>query len=309
MGDHVLVIGATLLDVKGKPTSGMDTGTSNPGRIRFARGGTARNVAENLARLGADVVLISAVGDDPTGQQLMSQTAVAGVDVENVLRVAENVTGAYMAVLENDGSLAVALDDVSVMEAVSSAYLNNNRRLFRDASIIMMDGSLTPAAMKTVARLAKQYDVPLCADPSSARLAYKLRPYLSQLCLVVPNEIEAAELCELDYYGINPDDSLDLARQLVQLGVETVVLTLANFGLDYATSDEVGYIPPTYSEKVDSTGTGDSVTAAILFGMLNDLPIVESIRLGAAAASLTLQTSETVVRDLSLDMLYDHLIV
>jgi pseudouridine kinase len=46
-----------------------------------------------------------------------------------------------------------------------------------------------------------------------------------------------------------------------------------------------------------------------MFGMVNDLPITEAIRLGAAAASLTLQTSETVVPDLSLDMLYDHLIV
>jgi pseudouridine kinase len=60
---------------------------------------------------------------------------------------------------------------------------------------------------------------------------------------------------------------------------------------------------------VDATGTGDAVTAAIMFGMLNNLPPIEAIRLGAAAASLTLQTAETVVPDLSLDMLYDHLIV
>jgi pseudouridine kinase len=46
-----------------------------------------------------------------------------------------------------------------------------------------------------------------------------------------------------------------------------------------------------------------------MFGMVNDFPITEAIRLGAAAGSLTLQTGETVVPDLSLDMLYDHLIV
>jgi pseudouridine kinase len=43
--------------------------------------------------------------------------------------------------------------------------------------------------------------------------------------------------------------------------------------------------------------------------MINDLPTIESIRLGAAAASINLQTNDTVVPDLSLDMLYDHLIV
>ncbi len=46
-----------------------------------------------------------------------------------------------------------------------------------------------------------------------------------------------------------------------------------------------------------------------MFGMLNNLSTVESIRLGAAAAGLTLQTAETAVPDLSLDMLYEHLIV
>ena len=46
-----------------------------------------------------------------------------------------------------------------------------------------------------------------------------------------------------------------------------------------------------------------------MYGLLNDMPALECIRLGAAAASLTVQTSHTVVPNLSLDMLYDHLTV
>ncbi len=309
MGEHILVIGATLLDTKGKPLAGLEPGTSNPANVRITRGGTARNVAENLGRLGADVILISAVGHDVIGDQLLSQTADAGVDVSHVLQEDDYHTGAYLAVLEDDGSLSVALDDVSVMQTITSGYLYRLRRLFRDASLIMMDGSLSPDAMSTVVRLAEQYGVPLCADPSSARLAYKLRPFLSHLHLVVPNQMEAAELLQIDLSGHDPDSNPDLARLLVQAGVGTAVLTLSNYGLSYATSDEVGFLPASYAHIIDNTGTGDAVTAAIMFGMLNDLPTIEAIRLGAAAASLTVQTNETVVRDLSLDMLYDHLIV
>ncbi|MFQ5400904.1 MAG: carbohydrate kinase family protein [Anaerolineae bacterium] len=307
MGEHVLVIGAMLLDTKGKPTSGLEPGTSNPGKIRFTRGGTARNVSENLGRLGASVKLVSAIGQDLTGERLLQQTAAAGVDIERVQVIEGENTGAYIAIIENDGSLAVALDDVSVMEHVTPKFLHDHRRLFRDADMVMIDGSLTLPAMKTAVRLADQYGVPLCADPSSARLAYKLRPYLPSLHLVVPNVVEAAELCQMDYY--ETDDSLDLARRLSQLGVGTVILTRPDFGLDYATTDETGHIPANYSEMVDSTGTGDAVTAAVMFGMINNLSTIESIRLGAAAASLTLQTEETAVPDLSLDMLYEHLIV
>jgi len=309
MSEHVLVIGAMLLDTKGKPIAGLEPGTSNPASIRSTRGGTARNVAENLSHLGAEVILFSAVGDDPTGERLLAQTARSGVNVDHVLTVPGRNTGAYMAILDSDGLLSVALDDVTVMEHVTPSYINRNRRLIRDAAMVMIDGSLSQATMQTVVRLAGKYERPLCADPSSTRLAYKLRPHLSSLRLVVPNEAEAAELCQTEFYGHDPDASLEMALQLVRMGVETVVLTLANYGLDYATSDETGYIPANYSEIVDSTGTGDAVTAAIMFGMLNKLSTIESIRLGAAAASLTLQSAETAVPDLSLDMLYDHLIV
>lgn len=309
MGEHVLVIGAILLDTKGKPYDGLEPNTSNPAEVRITRGGTARNVAENLGLLGAEVVLMSAIGDDLIGHQLVEQTAAAGVNVEYVQVIEGENTGAYLAVLEEDGSLSVALDDVQVMRHITTKYLKKHSQLFEDASIVMMDGSLSEAAMAKVVELCQQFNVPLCADPSSARLAYKLRPYLSHLHLVVPNEVEAAELCQCDYTGHDPDVSLDLARSLVKQGVKNVVVTLFDFGLDYATPKETGYIPPSYMEMVDSTGTGDAVTSAIIFGMINDLPTIQSIRLGAAAASLTLQTSETVVPDLSLDMLYDHLIV
>jgi pseudouridine kinase len=309
MGDRILVIGATLLDVKGKPFAGLEPGTSNPGQIRSSRGGTARNVAENLARLGADVSLISAIGKDDVGRQLMEQTADAGVDIELITVVPDHYTGIYMALLEEDGTLSVALDDTRVMNCITGQYIYQRRRLFREAAMVVFDGSLAPATIETIMRLADQYDVPVAADPSSARLANKLVPHLAGLHLVVPNEVEAATLCGLDYFGHDADASLDAARQLVRLGVNVGVVTLADFGLVYATSDENGAIPALYTEMVDSTGTGDAITSAIIFGMLNELPITECMRLGAAAAGLTVQTNQTVVPDLSLDMLYDHLVV
>ena len=218
MGDHVLVVGAILMDIKGKPVAGLEPGTSNPAIIRHVRGGTARNVAENLGRLGAEVLLLSAVGDDHTGQQLVAQTAEAGVNVEYVRTEPGYNTGSYIALLEGDGSLSVALDDVRVMEKISGSYLYQNRRLFRDACMIMIDGSLEPGAMKTAVRLAKEYDVPLCADPSSTRLAHKLRPHLGQLHLVVPNEVEAAALSQIDFAGYDPDASLEVALLLMRNG-------------------------------------------------------------------------------------------
>jgi pseudouridine kinase len=309
MSNHILIIGASLMDTKGKPLAGLEPHTSNPGIIRQSRGGTARNVAENLGRLGTDVVLISAIGSDRAGQALLETTAAAGVDVSHFLTAEEYRSGSYIAMLNPDGSLSVALDDTAVMTQITPQYLYQHRRLFRDAQMLMVDGSLSEEALDMVFRLARQYQVLVCADPSSARLAYKLCPYLPFLHLVAPNEVEAAALCGVEFVGFDPEGSIQVARQLVSSGVQNAVVTLSDFGLAYANPVESGYIPPRYNQMVDSTGTGDAITAAIIYAFLNGLDTLEAMRLGAAAAGLTLQTEETVVPDLSLDMLYDHLTV
>lgn len=309
MSEQILVVGATLTDVKGKPSRGLEPETSNPGRIQFSRGGTARNVAENLGLLGAEVKLISAIGDDMVGQSMLQQTMEAGANTDHVIVVPAANTGAYIALLDDDGSLAVALDDVSVMEHITGQYLADREHLFQEAALVLVDGSLSDEALETAFQLADKYKVPICADPSSARMAHRLLPYLTRLHLVVPNEREAAVLCDVDYDEYDPELSQQMAVQLIRQGVSIAVITLSNFGLMYATDNEYGFIPPRYADMVDSTGTGDALTAAIIFGLINGFEVTECMRLGAAAAGLTLQTEETVVPDLSLDLLYDHLVV
>ncbi|MEM7798353.1 MAG: carbohydrate kinase family protein [Chloroflexota bacterium] len=309
MREKILVIGASLMDTKGQPTAGLDTGTSNPAAIRTTMGGTARNVAENLARMGAVVQLMSAVGDDFAGSEIISKTSAAGVECGHVQVVEGQNTGTYIAVIDHTGQLSVALDDTRVMASLTPDYLEAHRDLFAEAAWVVLDGGITGATLQTAVNIANEVNVPLCADPSSTRLASRLCPYIHRLSLIVPNELEAAAICDVQYGGYDPESSLSVARQLVQMGVETAVVSLSDFGLVYATGEESGYLPARFTEIIDTTGTGDAITAAILFGMINEFPTLESMRLGASAAGITLQTPDSVYSDISLDLLYEHLIV
>lgn len=315
MSGNILVIGATLLDIKGMPTTGLEPGVSNPSTIRSVRGGTARNVAENLGLLGANVTLISAVGDDITGRRLLAQTAMANVNVEHVITVEGANTGSYLAIINEDGTLAVALNDTQVMDELTPDYLMQKRTLFQATDLIVLDGSLSEHAIEVIFFLAEQYRVPVCADPSSRRLTYKLAPHLDQILLAVPSEEEALDLCDLDTASEEDSDVQEketrrvLARELVSRGVKVAVVTIANFGFRYATEHEYGTIPTLGGDAIDASGAGDAIAAAIIIGLLEEMPIVECMRLAAAAGGLTQQTTETVVPDLSLDMLYEHLLV
>jgi pseudouridine kinase len=302
----VLVIGAAGLDVKGRVTGPLRMGTSNPGRIRRSPGGVARNIAENLARLGVEATFISAVGEDWTGQHILQQTQQAGVDVRHVLVRPDLHTGTYLALLDQERQLIVGLDDMAGLEAITPRYLNDRRRLFRDARMVVVDANLSPATLQTVFRLADQYGRPVCADPTSTVLAVRLRSFLAQLHLATPNLEEAGALLGEMGAGSAP---ISMARRLVAEGVDLAVVTLAEEGLCYATAEESGHLPAIAAPIVDRTGVGDALTAAVIFGLLEGLPPSEAVRLGLSAAALTLQCRETVCPDLSLERLYGQLVV
>jgi len=134
-------------------------------------------------------------------------------------------------------------------------------------------------------------------------LASRLRPYLSLINIVTPNLAEAEELLRCAPIRSSAE-ALQAARQLVAAGVEIAVITQAERGACYATNAESGHFPALRVNIVDTTGAGDALTAMIIFGYLNNLPISDALQLGVRAAALTLRSTETVAPELSLDRLY-----
>jgi pseudouridine kinase len=303
----VLVIGSSGIDLVGRASEPIQQGTSNPAYVRMSFGGVARNVAENLARLGMDVCLITAVGDDGTGHRLLEQATQAKINIDHVIMVPDGETGAYLAILDERGNLHLGLDDMRVTSAITSSHLRQRRDLFKKAQVVFIDANLTPKTMATAIQLAKQANVPIAADPTSLSLAPLLTEYLPDLWLITPNEAEASVLCPHPVPHGSPSDAIAAARHLVSEGVDIVIITMAEFGLGYATSSESGHLSAIQTEILDPTGAGDALTAAVIFALINEIPIDESIRLGLSAAALTLRTGGTVVPNLSLELLYDQL--
>jgi pseudouridine kinase len=212
-----------------------------------------------------------------------------------------------MAVLDESGNLHLALDDMRVTSAITSNHLRERRDLFKESQAVFVDANLSPKTLSTAIQLAKKADVPIAADPTSLSLAPAFTEHLQDLWLITPNEAEADALCPHPVPHADPTRAIEAARHLVSDGVDIVIVTMAEFGLGYATSSESGHLSAIQTEILDPTGAGDALTAAVIFALLNEIPVDESVRLGLAAAALTLRTSGTVVPDLSLELLYDQL--
>lgn len=304
---NILVIGASALDIKAQASGPVEYGISVPGQIRLSMGGSARNMAENLARLEVETRLFSAVGGDAAGRYLLQATGRVGVDVSQVLISDNHRTGAYLAMLGERGEPEWGLDDMSIMQLISPDYINARRALFRGVRAVVLDMSVPADTLQATYALARRHRIGVCADPTARLLAPRLLPYLNQTAIITPNQAEAEELCDCTIR--DADDAVEAARQLVGMGVKLAIITLGEKGLVYATAEESGRVPALEVNVVDLTGIGDALTAAVVFGLINDFPVDEAVRLGVTAAALTLSCPETVCPNLSLEQLYDKLVL
>lgn len=121
--EYIITIGSANMDVAGYSHASLNYADSNPGKIKFTPGGVGRNIAHNLALLGKNSWLMTAVGNDFYGQSLLAQTNQSGVHVDNCLIVAGENTSSYLSLLDNTGEMLVAINDMSITEHISAAFL------------------------------------------------------------------------------------------------------------------------------------------------------------------------------------------
>lgn len=303
---EIVVIGAACLDVKGHVQGRIQPATSNPGQVRVTVGGVARNIAENLARLGTHTALLAVVARDPYGHEIVKHTSAAGVDVGAVLFVRDQRTASYVALIDGSGDLAAAVDDTAILAKLTPRHIYQHRRLFKRARMVVVDANTPLETFATIRRIAQKYRVPLCLDTVSLGLAERYRSSLEHLRLLACDAGEAEVLTGMPV--TTRRQAAAAARALVAAGVEVVIINLGSDGVVYASTEHNGSVPAIGGEVVDSTGAAEALTAAVIYGLANDIPLDEAVWLGSSAAALTAQSLETVRSDLSLDLLYQRLV-
>ncbi len=302
-----LIIGSAAMDVIAHLAGEIQPGISNPARIRSSFGGVGRNVAENLARLGQPVQFITAVGADRNGEDILSHAASLGINVSGALRVRKFPTGYYAGLLDKKSELIHGVDDMRIISALTPSYLGRHRRRFEEASMVFMDCNLPDESIDFIVDICSHLKKPLVADPAASSVALRLLPHLPRLHMLAANSKEAGILTGQPFDSADRESALNAARHLSSLGVDVALVTLAEFGVCYATSETNGHIPSIRTTVADPTGAGDAMVAAVMFGLLNNMSIDDAIWLGVSAASLALRTPGTVYIDLTLEKLYEQL--
>ena len=293
----IVCLGGASVDRKYHLFSTALAATSNPARVTRSFGGVARNVAENLARLGAGVALLSRVGDDEGGEALLNDAARAGIDTTPVLRERNAITSEYAAMLDPHGDLVIGAGAAQAVEDIPIAYLEQQWTRVQNADWLFMDCNISAEALAWCIARARASRLKIAVDAVSDAKSARLPSDLGGVDLLILNRSEAAAYLREDF------EPQEAAMALCARNARRVILTLGTHGIVAAEEDRIARIAAVPARCVDATGAGDALTAAVLYELASGNSFTAAARTGVLAATLTIESPASVRSDLTPSLL------
>ncbi|WP_368301688.1 pseudouridine kinase [Kluyvera sichuanensis] len=295
--EYIVTIGSANMDVAGYSHASLNYADSNPGKIKFTPGGVGRNISHNLALLGKDSWLLTAVGSDFYGQSLLAQTSQPGVHVDKCLIVSGENTSSYLSLLDNTGEMLVAINDMCITEYISAEFLAQHADFIRGAKVIIADCNISEAALTWV--LENADSTPVFVDPVSAWKCVKIRERLGKIHTLKPNRLEAETLSGITLSG--REDVGKVAAWFHEHGLNRLVLSMGGDGVYYSDiHGEHGWSRPLKTNVINVTGAGDAMMAGLASCWVDNVPFIESVRFAQGCSSMALSSEYTNNPDLSI---------
>lgn len=301
--DYITVIGAANIDIGGTPYSPLINADSNPGKINISSGGVGRNIAHNLLRLGMDVKLMTAVGGDPLGKDLLDYCRNIGMDTSYSLIAENHISSIYLYINDHEGDMQLALSDMDVCSLISPEYIDKKADIINESSAVVADCNLSSDSLMHLKEICK---VPLFIDTVSVTKSSRIKNDLKGIFAVKPNKIEAEELSGIKIRS--NEDCIRAAEIIIDKGAENVFISLGSDGMLAADSDNIFIVGRYDTHVVNTTGAGDAATAAIVFSLTSDIftnsddninPLIKAAQAANAAASLTLGSPEAIDHEMT----------
>lgn len=292
---RIVVFGGANTDIAGASDAALVQRDSNPGRVSVSCGGVGRNVAENLARLGCDIALVTAFGGDHNARELRACCEASGIDVSASITCDDLPGSVYLAILDEGGDMALALSDMRALDRLTPEALRAGAsEMLASAALVVCDANLPAASLAWVVEAST---APIVLDAVSTAKAHRVIPLLPRLAAVKCNAAEAGVLLgRADAAAELPPEASpeELARGLVDAGVAIAVVTAGPGGSAVAWPGGQSHIPAPRARVANATGAGDAFTAGFAAMLAEGGDAVAAARLGSALAALTLESPTTV---------------
>jgi ribokinase len=280
---QIVVLGAMNSDFLIKGKKFPRPGETLEGETFFAAaGGKGANQAVGAARLGATVALISCVGADARGKEMIAGLKTEGVDTRFVFTAAKEQTGAALCLVNTDGEKMI-LAAPGANRTLNIAHIEQAAAAISSAKVFLTQFEAPLETVLAAARIAYRASVKVVLDPAPA-LPDLPKELFRLLHAVRPNSHEAEVLS-----GIKVTDRVSAAksaRVLQERGVHIVAIQASDEGNLLRWGDEEIWLPKIKVKAMDATGAGDAFAAALAVAIAEGRPPKWAGHFASAAAAL-----------------------
>ena len=245
-------------------------------------GGKGTNQAIAASRLGAHVHLVACVGDDVFAQMAYQLYEREGISLGHIHQVPDANTAVGCVTLLASGENWI-VGHLGANMYMRPDHVDAAEELIARSDIVLTQIEVPLETMGRAMALGRKHGKVTILNPAPAKL---LQPsLLANVDLLTPNETESRILL-----GLPPDDPApteEIAKRLISLGVERIVVTLGGRGALIVTPEGSELVPAPRIRPLDPTGAGDSFNAALAVGLGEGLELREAVAQACYAGAYT----------------------
>jgi ribokinase len=237
-------------------------------------GGKGANQAVAAAKLGAEVVMVTNLGDDGLGESALNNFKSYGIDTAHVRRIANQSTGtATILVDEKSGDNSILIV-AGANGDLSAADVDAASEALKQCDLILLQLEIQLETAYAAIRFGRKNGLKTILNPAPARRNLDMG-VVTQASFLMPNETELAILTDMP---VESEAEVSAAAQsLVRQGVETVIVTLGARGSLMATRAGGRAISPVRVRAVDTTGAGDAFIGSFARYLAGGLSLDEAL--------------------------------
>ena len=290
-----VVMGVIFVDIKGFPFGEYHATGTNLGSIRFVHGGVARNVAEDMARIGSPVTFVTLGDTTPMSREAMERLEAQNIDLRYSIRVPQNGVGLWLAVMDEKGDLAGSTSQMPDTEPLARYLQERGEEIVSGADSVCLEMDMGEELSEWIVALCQKYRKDLYCISANMSVVQRRPDLLRHTRCFICNDIEAERLLHHPVSRADPEAAVETILQYGRgMGLRSMVVTLGSAGSVYYDSitGDAGHCPAHKVEMVDSTGAGDAFFSGVVSGLTRGLSLGRAVAAGTRLAALTIQSDE-----------------
>lgn len=289
----VTVVGSNMIDLVAYLDRTPEKGETVFGQgFQQGFGGKGSNQAVMASLLGAEVAMVTAVGDDVYGEEWLEQYKKEGILADAVKVVEGENSGVASIWVESDGDNRIVIAP-GANDKLTPEFVNASFKKIPKPDVVLSQLENPQESILEGFKLGKELNAITILNPAPAEPL--LEEILTYTDWLVPNEMELAYLAK-EMYGIESANPVDLIQAFSEKTNTNIAVTVGAKGaLVYMPEEktQVINVPTIDVEVKDTTGAGDAFCGTFAYGLATGLEPEKAIELANIVASDSVQRNGT----------------